>query len=424
MAQAERADQPRCTLSPAVEIVGRDLGADAGERRGGIGAHVRARAALGAHHLVLTETPFAAVLADELATSSSVCHHCMLDIDPGSGTMSDDEGAEDGDGGCCHCSRCNAAWYCSEACRSGAAASVHAESADGAGDGECSTLRRLHGSFDDTRDARLLCRIQHAHHDALSGAPASSTPASAFTDLVYHEAPAGGDAAHAAASAVAAANRILPPSLTVRDAAAGVRAVLRIRSNSFSLLDGNGQPAGIGLFLTAAYFNHSCVPNICVTNHGAELLFRTVRPVAAGEELCIAYVDGAELASIRQEKFRRSYGFECGCLRCTHPVHSTLARGQLLAVVDGGDYEGDGPIDEASANGSSTQRLRQEVERLHSELQRCAEAGAITRGLAIATQLASDERYASNRVLHPHSRAVFAHIVECHADTLQCSVQP
>ena len=45
MAQAERADQPRCTLSPAVEIVGRDLGADAGERRGGIGAHVRARAA-------------------------------------------------------------------------------------------------------------------------------------------------------------------------------------------------------------------------------------------------------------------------------------------------------------------------------------------------------------------------------------------
>ena len=395
----------RATLAAAVEIVGHELSPEAVDRRNGLGAHLRARAPLGANAIILTEAPFSAVPVDELAASCTICHQCFTDMDP------------DSEGSCC-CSVCSSAWYCSEECRSMAASDVHADSSAGAGDGECATLRRLRGSFDGTRDARLLCRIQRAHWGALSSRRTAASPDQVFTDLVYHDAPAESDTARSAAESVATCNRILAPSLTIEDEKAGACAVLRIRANGFSLLDGCGGPAGVGLFLTAAYFNHSCVPNVCVTNSGDQLVFRTIRPIETGEELVISYVDAAEGTSMRREKFRRSYGFECSCLRCTHAAHSKLANGQMLAPM----------VDEGRVGSDRDERLsdfvqsRREAESLYAEMQRCAEDGALTRGVDIATHLCTDKRLA--KVLHPHSRAVFAHIAECHRDSLQCSVQP
>eukprot|EP01043_Picozoa_sp_COSAG02_P001170 COSAG02_NODE_23_length_52893_cov_58.101868_50_plen_410_part_00 len=402
------------SMAEAVEIVGHELSAEAVDRRSGIGAHVRARAALGPNVVILTETPFSAVPVDELAAASTICHQCFVGIDP--------DGPGSDASTCSCCSVCAAAWYCSDECRSRAATFVHTDSSSGAGDAECLTLRRLRGSFDGTRDARLLCRIQRTHCAALSessrSALVSGSPDQTFADLVYHDAPDDSETVRSAAESVATANRILPASLAIEDEKAGICAILRIRANGFSLLDGCGQPAGVGLFLTAAYFNHSCVPNVCVTNSGDQLVFRTIRPVVMGEELVISYVDAVEQTSLRQEKFRRAYGFECRCLRCTHTVHSRLGTGQMLAAPEA-------IVSTPSDGGrrlSDFALLRREAERLYTELQCCAEDGALARGVAIATQLSSDQRL--TKVLHPHSIAVFAHIAECHRDTLQCSVQP
>ena len=223
-------------FSPLIEVVGRELAADGASRRCTVGAHVVAAGKLSANVELMAESPFAAVLTDELASSSSICHHCFLDIDEAGGES------------CC-CGTCFAAHWCSEACRA-AAAPVHADgwhSAPGTKDGECSTLRRLHGSFDNTRDARLLCRIQHVR--AASGEAAGGV---SFADLVYHEeaapAPDGEDSVRAtAAESVALANSILPPGLAVISEAEGVAAVLRIRANGFSVLDQGGCGAGIGV---------------------------------------------------------------------------------------------------------------------------------------------------------------------------------
>lgn len=173
---------PASSLASEVEIVGHELSAEAADRRSGIGAHLRARADLGPNVVILTETPFAAVPVDELAAASTICHQCFVDVDP--------DGPEDNAAKCC--SVCAAAWYCSDECRSRAATFVHADSSSDAGDAECSTLRRLRGSFEGTRDARLLCRIQRTRCGAISDrsrtALISGSLDQMFADLVYHDA--------------------------------------------------------------------------------------------------------------------------------------------------------------------------------------------------------------------------------------------
>lgn len=243
-------------FSPLIEVVGRELAADAPNRRSGPGAHVRAAGKIDANVELMTESPFAAVLVDELASSSSICHHCYLDVDEAGGES------------CC-CGACYGAWYCSEPCRA-AALPVHGDSAAGAKDGECSTLKRLRGSFDNTRDARLLCRIQHVRSTLVAAPGGEPASGMSFADLVFHEeaeaAADGEDTVRStAAETVALANSILPPTLAVISEAEGVNAVLRIRANGFSVLDQGGGGAGIGVYLAGAYYNHSCVPNVCVT---------------------------------------------------------------------------------------------------------------------------------------------------------------
>ncbi|KAK6007850.1 hypothetical protein QM012_004664 [Aureobasidium pullulans] len=89
------------------------------------------------------------------------------------------------------------------------------------------------------------------------------------------------------------------------------------RTNSYMLDDGiNLDSAGVGL--TASRLNHSCVPNVytaynstsgCMTVHALE-------PIAAGDELCTAYINGA--GKLRSERHAQlsMWGFTCTCIAC------------------------------------------------------------------------------------------------------------
>ncbi|KAH6625357.1 hypothetical protein C7974DRAFT_313304 [Boeremia exigua] len=75
--------------------------------------------------------------------------------------------------------------------------------------------------------------------------------------------------------------------------------------------------AGAGVFVHAARFNHSCVPNACFSwnSDTQRENIHTMRDIKAGEEVLISYVDGEHDKRLRAWELRH-YGFVCGCEAC------------------------------------------------------------------------------------------------------------
>jgi hypothetical protein len=84
-----------------------------------------------------------------------------------------------------------------------------------------------------------------------------------------------------------------------------------------------------GVFLFAARFNSSCVPN--VNNRwdadNGYIVFRALRDISPGEELCIGYGRLLATRQERQEELRRKFNFKCRCEACA-------LEGQALADSD------------------------------------------------------------------------------------------
>lgn len=94
---------------------------------------------------------------------------------------------------------------------------------------------------------------------------------------------------------------------------------------------------GSGLYALASGFNHSCDPCVARFSIGDVTSFATNRPVPAGEELCISYIENELLCapkSLRAQSLNRD--FSCGCARCAdaslEPEPSAGARRQFLHV--------------------------------------------------------------------------------------------
>ncbi|KAI0694026.1 hypothetical protein BC835DRAFT_1033159 [Cytidiella melzeri] len=73
-----------------------------------------------------------------------------------------------------------------------------------------------------------------------------------------------------------------------------------------------------GVFLFAARFNSSCVPN--VNNRWdperGQVVFRALRDIAPGEELCIGYGKLLATREERRAEMKRKFRFECQCEGC------------------------------------------------------------------------------------------------------------
>lgn len=87
----------------------------------------------------------------------------------------------------------------------------------------------------------------------------------------------------------------------------------------------------------AAMINHSCDPNVFFFMEGSQLRFRTTRPIAAGEELFLAYTDPSYDVSSRRKELLDTYHFECTCSRCK----VELAQLKLQAKTDSSSIEGE-----------------------------------------------------------------------------------
>lgn len=121
-----------------------------------------------------------------------------------------------------------------------------------------------------------------------------------------------------------------------------------VEVNTFETPTADGRRL-VELLLTTSRVNHSCSPN-ALRGPGAEagtVEVRAIRPLAAGEEISISYVDEEVLMSpmpARRERLFGRWQFQCQCKRCATPDRlrafrcssdpACNPRGMVLAAPD------------------------------------------------------------------------------------------
>ncbi|RDW56733.1 hypothetical protein BP6252_13988 [Coleophoma cylindrospora] len=73
--------------------------------------------------------------------------------------------------------------------------------------------------------------------------------------------------------------------------------------------------ASTGLWIWAAYINHSCIANAKKEYIGDLMVVRATRPIAAGEEIFHSYDESGDYDA-RQKALMTTWGFECKCALC------------------------------------------------------------------------------------------------------------
>jgi SET and MYND domain-containing protein len=96
----------------------------------------------------------------------------------------------------------------------------------------------------------------------------------------------------------------------------------RIKTNGFSISNGESVAIGVGLFSQATNMNHSCRPNALQTFwYGTCGKFPLLQVTActtiqASDEICISYIDNSCPRPLRQKRLV-SYHFRCTCQACS-----------------------------------------------------------------------------------------------------------
>ncbi|WQF84415.1 Putative SET domain, tetratricopeptide-like helical domain superfamily, SET domain superfamily [Colletotrichum destructivum] len=73
--------------------------------------------------------------------------------------------------------------------------------------------------------------------------------------------------------------------------------------------------ASTGLWIWAAYINHSCIANAKKEYVGDLMVLRALRAIKKGEEIFHSYDESADYEA-RQKALLTTWGFECGCALC------------------------------------------------------------------------------------------------------------
>merc|ERR1712129_53899 len=95
------------------------------------------------------------------------------------------------------------------------------------------------------------------------------------------------------------------------------------------------EPDHMSLFPSAAFFNHSCVPNARIESNRSTLLVRASRSIPAGGEIFISYLPPVlleEPGEQRRARLEDGRGFDCSCEKC-RPELEALAAVQATAAL-------------------------------------------------------------------------------------------
>ena len=123
---------------------------------------------------------------------------------------------------------------------------------------------------------------------------------------------------------------------------------LAIWETNFLLLGNGNSPKTIpqpaqdlaGIFLLASRFNSSCIPNVSKSWDEIRnvMVFRTLRDIREGEELCFNYCDVLATQEERKRTLSDEFGFECTCPACLlegeRVVESDRRRTSILRLFE------------------------------------------------------------------------------------------
>ena len=207
------------------------------------------------------------------------------------------------------CGGCGGVWFCSPEC-----ASEMAYAHDGC---ECELVAQMRSAGVSGRAANLrlyLRLVQRVLADADAGAQ--------IEQMHEHYDDCSDERRKALNAQADGLLELLPPSLrTDRERCA--RLIDRVHTNAFAVSDPAGVVRGTGLYVQAgSWFNHSCDPSAVVSFRGRALRVHTLREVAPGEEVSVAYVELYAARQARQAALREKKGFTCVCARCAAPPAS------------------------------------------------------------------------------------------------------
>ncbi|KAL3675008.1 hypothetical protein R1sor_024956 [Riccia sorocarpa] len=117
------------------------------------------------------------------------------------------------------------------------------------------------------------------------------------------------------------ADRKLSPRLTAD-------LLVKEARNGFGLMAPNEKPGeravrGYGLYTTAAFINHECLPNCCRFEYvdkagksNTDIYIRAMHDLEPETEISISYFPINWPYELRQERLEKEYGFKCTCERC------------------------------------------------------------------------------------------------------------
>jgi hypothetical protein len=93
--------------------------------------------------------------------------------------------------------------------------------------------------------------------------------------------------------------------------------ISRISTNAFSIVDDCFDEMGIGVYLKAACFNHSCKPNAFQSfDSKLRISIRALRDIRKNEEITVSYIDLSRPTWWRRSELLDGYNFICNCDRC------------------------------------------------------------------------------------------------------------
>lgn len=86
----------------------------------------------------------------------------------------------------------------------------------------------------------------------------------------------------------------------------------KIATNGF-----NFKSKGTAMLYYGSFFNHSCDPNVIYYSSKGKMIFKAVRDICVGEELCISYIAFCEDDDhIDRHLLLSNWNFTCGCVKC------------------------------------------------------------------------------------------------------------
>ncbi|KAL2017321.1 hypothetical protein VTK56DRAFT_2294 [Thermocarpiscus australiensis] len=246
--------------------------------------------------------------------NESICHYCLKDVADkfGTGDSSETEDAGDDSRSLAKaCTGCRVARFCSKQRQKAAWSEFHKD--------ECKTLQKFpRMKAQHLLAHRLVFWQQRKFITTLQGKAIS------FLETHFCEYSEDGDRN----------TEIFDIALAVRKATGekvniGLvwKIVPALRANCVRIRPAaKKESIGYALDLVTAVINHSCDPNAFAFFEGRQLRVRSLRKIAAGEEITICYLDPTIYVAGRQDILKREHFFVCECKRCKSELREQVTR--------------------------------------------------------------------------------------------------